>query len=196
MGYIVVGLTALLVFLFGLLLTALPAHAESFMTSHDHPWATWIVAVLFFAIIIGIFRYAKDAYNATYYFLGAVSVITIVLLFATGAANAAPVCNTSAARAADKWTGDDKAMHLGGSAVIGMFASTMTSSEPKALAIAMVPGVLKEIQDRKTCGNFFSVKDLAADALGAYLGVKFGHTYIAPIGPNGKPGVTIITSIN
>lgn len=100
-------------------------------------------------------------------------------------------CDTRAARAADKWFGDDKALHAGGSAALGVLAATMTDSEAGAFAIAMVPGVLKEISDRRTCGNFFSVKDLAADALGAYLGVKFGRAYIVPIGGRNMVGVAV-----
>lgn len=126
--------------------------------------------------------------------LGALFVLLFVMLLTALPAHAA--CDTSAARAADKWTGDDKVLHLGGSAVLGVFASTMTRSEPTAFAIAMIPGVLKEIQDSRTCGNYFSAKDLAYDALGAYLGVKFGHTYIVPIGPGGKPGLTLFTTLD
>jgi len=74
--------------------------------------------------------------------------------------------------AQDRWVGDDKVWHFGGSVFIGTLAYTAVESKPIAFGIAMGVGLLKEMSDRKTTG--FSYKDLVWDAAGAYLGVQVG----------------------
>lgn len=75
---------------------------------------------------------------------------------------------------ADEWTGSDKTLHLGVSFVVGFAAGNQwPNNKPLAFGVAMIPGVLKEISDRKTTG--FSGKDLVADAVGAALGVYTAH---------------------
>jgi uncharacterized protein YfiM (DUF2279 family) len=66
-------------------------------------------------------------------------------------------------------------MHFGVSAVVGFAAvNQWPDNKPKAFAVAMIPGVLKEISDAQKGGSGFSGKDLVADALGAAFGVYAG----------------------
>ena len=76
---------------------------------------------------------------------------------------------------ADDWGGSDKAQHFAFSAVFGTLSAMHFESKWKAFGVAMIPGLLKEIHDDSQAGNQFSGKDLAADALGAAVGVHFGH---------------------
>ena len=77
------------------------------------------------------------------------------------------------AHAQDTWTGPDKSVHFAVSAVLGVAAINQWPDRPMlAWGVAMVPGVLKEVSDRSTTG--FSGKDLAANALGAAVGVGLG----------------------
>lgn len=74
------------------------------------------------------------------------------------------------ASAQDTWTGADKKLHVSVSFVIGLAAGfQFPGNKPLAFGVALIPGVLKEISDRSTTG--FSGKDIAANALGAALGV-------------------------
>lgn len=78
----------------------------------------------------------------------------------------------------DKWTGPDKKLHLGVSAILGFAAINQFPNEPvKAWALAMVPGVIKEASDPR-----WSWKDIVVDGVGAYLGVKLGGCIITPRG--------------
>ena len=84
-------------------------------------------------------------------------------------------------RAQDTWTGPDKKKHFAVSVVSGVFARQLAPhNELAAFGVAMVPGLLKELVDAGQRGNKFSTKDLVADALGAYAGVKLGGLMIAP----------------
>lgn len=72
----------------------------------------------------------------------------------------------------DSWTSHDKALHFGVSAALGMAAgSQWPDHKGRAFALALTPGVLKELSDARKGGSGFSIKDLTADALGAALGV-------------------------
>jgi uncharacterized protein YfiM (DUF2279 family) len=82
-------------------------------------------------------------------------------------------CNT--ASAADDWNGSDKAQHFALSAVFGTLSAMHFENKLTAFGVAMLPGLLKEMHDDSQAGNQFSGKDLAADALGAVVGVHFGH---------------------
>lgn len=77
---------------------------------------------------------------------------------------------------ADDWRGPDKAKHLQVSFAAGLLASLPTNDAGKAFALAMAPGLLKELHDARRGGSGFSGKDLAADALGAGLGVAVGRS--------------------
>lgn len=68
----------------------------------------------------------------------------------------------------------DKQQHMAGSTVLGLFARYQTNDPWKAWALAMAPGVAKELYDARKGGTGFSLADLAADGIGAYLGVKVG----------------------
>lgn len=74
------------------------------------------------------------------------------------------------AQAADDWNDADKVKHFTVSAVLGTAAAMHFENKWTAFGVAMIPGVLKELADSR-----FSGKDLAADALGAALGVQLGH---------------------
>jgi putative lipoprotein len=81
---------------------------------------------------------------------------------------------------ADEWTGEDKKQHFSGSALMGVAASVaFKDSEHPVLypmAAVLAVGITKEIRDEvATSGSGFSYKDLAADALGAALGVSLGN---------------------
>lgn len=81
---------------------------------------------------------------------------------------------------ADEWRGDDKNKHFAGSAVMGLVATAaFKDSEHPVLypfAAALAVGIAKEVYDEvKSGGSGFSYKDLAADALGAALGVSVGN---------------------
>ncbi|OQX10946.1 MAG: hypothetical protein BWK73_18925 [Thiothrix lacustris] len=80
---------------------------------------------------------------------------------------------------ADEWTGNDKSLHFGVSAVLGVAAYSQTHDRTQAFAWAIAPGVLKEVLDSQEEGNRFSTKDLAWDALGAFVGVQAGHWMIS-----------------
>lgn len=83
---------------------------------------------------------------------------------------AAGLVLTSSAQAADDWNGADKGAHFAVSAVLGTAAAMHFEDKWTAFGVAMIPGLLKELTDSR-----FSGKDLAADALGAGLGVQIGH---------------------
>lgn len=79
----------------------------------------------------------------------------------------------------DKWTGADKPKHVMVSAGAGFIAGSLGQelglTDGQAFAVAMIPGVIKELDDKtRPGGTGWSWKDLAADALGAYVGVKAG----------------------
>lgn len=72
----------------------------------------------------------------------------------------------------------DKVKHAAVSAVFGAIAGASMDSKAAAFGIAMVPGLLKEIHDSRKDGSGFSGRDLAADAIGAALGVYVGNCVI------------------
>lgn len=102
------------------------------------------------------------------------------LTLAAAVASCAALPAHAGGSSADTWTGADKKMHFAVSATLGFAAINQWPDEPgKAFALAMVPGLLKELSDAQRGGAGFSGKDLAADALGAALGVAAGRWLIA-----------------
>ena len=96
---------------------------------------------------------------------------------------AASVFIGAPARAADDaWDGRDKAKHVVVSAVLGTASGAYFENKWTAFGVAMIPGLVKEISDSRKHDNHFSGKDLAADAIGAALGVQFGHWMITSRG--------------
>ena len=90
--------------------------------------------------------------------------------------------------AQDTWSGADKKLHFGVSAVLGFAAvNQWPNDKPKAFMVAMIPGLLKEITDAQKGGSGFSGKDLAADALGAAVGVYAGGWLISR-----RDGATVV----
>lgn len=77
--------------------------------------------------------------------------------------------------AQDEWTGPDKALHLGGSAVMGALATAMTDSNAKAFAGCGAVGALKELVTWKAKDVKPSGKDMAVNLLGCGLGVAGGR---------------------
>ena len=98
-------------------------------------------------------------------------------LFAIALLSLAPV-----AFAQDSWTGADKPKHFIGSVGLGAAAVVIAprASFAEHFALALAPGVLKEIHDSRPGGSGFSVKDLAWDMAGAYLGVSGARIFISP----------------
>jgi len=90
-------------------------------------------------------------------------------------ASLALLATTAPARASDDWNGPDKAKHVAVSAVFGTLSAMHFENKWTAFGVAMIPGMAKEIYDSGRANNHFSGKDLAADALGAALGVQLGH---------------------
>lgn len=91
----------------------------------------------------------------------------------------AVIVATEPAQAQDQWTGPDKAKHVAGSAALGAVAGVAVTDKQTAFALAMVPGVAKEVHDAtRPGGSGWSWKDLAADALGAAVGVYVGNCVI------------------
>lgn len=82
-------------------------------------------------------------------------------------------------RPPDAWLGPDKALHAGGSFLITLSAQyaltdkaglTNTEALPVSAAVALALGLAKEVHDgRRAVGPHFSLRDLAADALGVAL---------------------------
>jgi putative lipoprotein len=79
----------------------------------------------------------------------------------------------------DSWTGTDKLEHFGASAPFGALgAYLMRDSEHPVIyggLLGTVPGLAKEIVDGTCRSDGFSYKDLAADALGAFVGASLTH---------------------
>ena len=84
---------------------------------------------------------------------------------------------TGEAAAQDRWTGQDKALHLGGEAAVGLLATGFTTSAGKAWGGCMVVGLTKEAVDAAGYGRA-SFKDLVADAAGCTLGVAGGRLLV------------------
>ncbi len=86
-------------------------------------------------------------------------------------------------------TDKDKMKHAAVSAVLGVAAGIAIEDRKLAFAAALTPGLLKEIADglgTKTCRDCgFSVKDMAANAVGAFIGVQAGHGIKVTIKRNG-----------
>jgi hypothetical protein len=86
----------------------------------------------------------------------------------------------------DGWVG--ATAHVGISALFGVASRTLVFKDPvKAWALAMVPGVVKELQDyRKDTPGYrhglFSRKDLISDAVGAAIGVYAGGVIVDKTG--------------
>lgn len=91
------------------------------------------------------------------------------------AALAALALTAATAAHADRWIGPDKADHMAISAMIGVTTSMLIDDKTTAFAVAIVPGLLKEVYDSRQSNNYFSSKDLFADIIGAAIGVQTGH---------------------
>lgn len=82
-------------------------------------------------------------------------------------------------RAEDKWLGADKIKHATLSAVMSASARQFVSTDTDAIILTMVPGVIKEVMDyQDRSKHTASVKDLAADLAGAYIGLKLRNCII------------------
>lgn len=96
--------------------------------------------------------------------------------------SASLIAAAPAAQAADEWFGADKTKHFAVSAVLGAATGMHFENKWTAFGVAMIPGLLKEISDSGQANNHFSGKDLAADALGAAIGVQFGNWLVTQRG--------------
>lgn len=88
----------------------------------------------------------------------------------------------------------DKTQHFIGSIPIGIMAADLLQEYPKWVQVgaATIPGLIKELQDRRNTANHFDVKDLWADVIGATVGVYGYHYYIVP---NREGGIQVVYAI-
>lgn len=95
------------------------------------------------------------------------------------------VCGQAAAVHPDSWFGVDKIKHFFISAFIESLAYSGLQAAGAhrrpalsgAIGVTMAVGVAREIHDRRTPGNIFSVRDLTWDAVGAGASaVLLSHT--------------------
>ena len=104
----------------------------------------------------------------------------------------AMLCPTAHAfgTATDTWRGADKLKHAQYSCAFGLAASYVRpESKWEAFGLAMIPGLLKELNDvRIKDGSGFSVKDMAANAVGAGACVQVGNW-----AANYKPGAVTVS---
>lgn len=79
---------------------------------------------------------------------------------------------------ADEWLGQDKAKHAAVSFALGAGAQMILPEDKPvaAFALAMMPGIAKELSDSRKGGSGWSNKDLVADAVGAAMGVYVTRT--------------------
>ena len=96
--------------------------------------------------------------------------ITLAALYISSPALATEV------KPVDSFGGSDKTYHVVVSAAVGVAVAAQWPEKPwlTQFGIAMIPGVLKELSDKKISG-----KDLAADAVGAAIGVSIGRVFIS-----------------
>ena len=106
-----------------------------------------------------------------------------------------PVVTPAPAGCTDCWNGSDKKLHFAFSFAIGVATGNQWPNEPgKAVAVAMIPGVLKEVADAQKGGSGFSGKDLVFDFLGAAAGVYGTHWLLHR--QNGATTVSYHTALN
>lgn len=84
----------------------------------------------------------------------------------------------STAAHADEWLGRDKAKHAAVSFALGAGAQMILPEDKPvaAFALAMMPGIAKELSDSRKGGSGWSNKDIVADAVGAAMGVYVTRT--------------------
>lgn len=100
-------------------------------------------------------------------------IIIAAMLFAATQSHAGRIAT------GDSWVGADKYQHAAGEAIIGLAAGAYFEDKSTAFAVAMIPGIAKEIYDyRHSDKHSASFKDLAADAVGAAIGVYVGNCII------------------
>lgn len=76
--------------------------------------------------------------------------------------------------------GPDKYKHAAVSAGLGLAAAAQIADPWRAWGVAMLPGLAKEVYDSRKGGTGFSLPDMAANAIGAYVGVKVAGLIITP----------------
>lgn len=85
---------------------------------------------------------------------------------------------------ADDWTGQDKLNHMALSASVSKL-TTQTHSTAQGIALALLPGMAKELSDLSGSGTS-SLKDMSANIVGALIGAALPKNYmILPIAPMG-----------
>ena len=99
----------------------------------------------------------------------------VALATVIGVGLAATLLYWGSSDAADQWTTKDKGEHIAVSAGIGTVSGLVIKDKWTAFGLAMVPGIAKEIWDSQHPNHTASFKDLAADAVGAAVGVYTGN---------------------
>ena len=77
-----------------------------------------------------------------------------------------------AAAQTDPWFSDDKYKHFAVSAAIASAVTVATEDKQVGFWASVGVGVAKEIYDSQQPGCYISVRDLAWDVLGAYVGAE------------------------
>ena len=94
-------------------------------------------------------------------------------LAAIGASGAARAGDNNWIDAHDPRWMAPKTEHVVFSAAFGVAAAALVDNKAEAFALAMAPGVAKELYDRSRGGKF-NWADIGRDAVGAYVGVQLG----------------------
>ena len=106
---------------------------------------------------------------------------SIAIAIASACIMAHPTGHAGAGGPQDSWTGQDKALHFGMSAPLGLlgvsFASRLGFNDPMekkvvGALIGAMPGLVKELSDIANPRATASLKDLAFNLLGAALGAS------------------------
>lgn len=105
-------------------------------------------------------------------------LVPLVVVALAAAADVAGGQGTSTVKHPDAWFGIDKIKHFFMSAFINSVAysalqaagANHSSAMAGAVGFTMAVGLGREIHDRRTPGNIFSVRDLTWDAIGTAAG--------------------------
>ncbi len=106
---------------------------------------------------------------------------TIAIAIASACIMAHPTGHAGVGGPQDSWTGQDKALHFGMSAPLGLlgvsFASRLGFTDPMdkkvvGALIGAMPGLVKELADIGNPRATASLKDMAVNLLGAALGAS------------------------
>lgn len=83
----------------------------------------------------------------------------------------------------DKWTGQDKTLHLVVGSVIGGSVTALTENDNYGMVAGCGVGMLKELSDMHHVNHTASIQDFAASCLGSVIGAQLVKgLYLIPNG--------------